>query len=75
MWNDVLAMKQEADGTRKYTAYTVKNGLKNSITFESSEISGNVAETYTYGTSNIIKFSHKSAAGSSNISGKSRYTR
>ena len=63
MWNDVLAMKQEADGTRKYTAYTVKNGLKNSITFESSEISGNVAETYTYGTSNIISFRIKAQPG------------
>lgn len=43
-WNDVLAIKKENDGTRKYTTTRIENGLKETFSFTDDEITGNTGE-------------------------------
>lgn len=62
-WNDVLAIKKEADGTRKYSAYTIENGLKEAITFTTGEIKGNVGTKSVDLDESMVAFTIKAQPG------------
>ncbi|MFR8072868.1 MAG: DUF6531 domain-containing protein, partial [Anaerovoracaceae bacterium] len=79
MWIDVMAIKKESDGSRKYTTAIVENGYKNAITFADSEISGATA-TKTFSTIDpVVSFRIKAEPGTAtyqikaNGAGQSQY--
>ena len=43
-WSDILAIKKENDGTKKYTTIRIENGLKETFSFSDDEITGNTGE-------------------------------
>lgn len=55
-WWDVLALKKESDGSRKYSVPVMENGYKNSISFSGSEISGNTGTKNFSSHDSVLSF-------------------